>query len=391
MSTETAPEKPTLPPSARAKYTDYTFQSKSGTELSIRLWEAELAAADADDSPPAPWVLHTHGGGFLAGHHYTPPWWLHDGFRRRGYHLLSHSYRLGPQASLDDQLADCLEVVAWCRATLPSLLGAGRVDAGRYVLVGDSAGGLLVTLMACHLREEPRPRAVIDVYGVTDFHDMLRIDRDVNGDAAVPWKGEFTADELEAFLDDRNPANILTVAMAWDEQDRFTEVELGEIWGVEVEYSARIRRHAELNIWRQTRPNSSALTIRGIMHPERFGTKAELDDYLRSVSPLQVLRQRLSHGVTGDYPPTAFLHGTGDVAVPVRQSQEMAEALRQVGVPVVECYEEGQPHVWDRKYTVGLSCLKVLPAPLANLRVVLIIGSVGSRVGQIHTANYRFR
>lgn len=356
----------TLPPSAIAPFTDYTLPSPPGyvgPPLSVRRWKLEGAT---NRTVPAPFLLHTHGGGFLAGHHYIPPWWLHDGFRKRGYHLLAHSYRLGPQVTVADQLEDCLAVLAWCRDVLPGIVaeeegdGVPPVDAERYVLVGDSAGGTLAALMAGEVGKRAggvMPRALVDVYGLMDFFDELGLDREKEGRGVKPveWKGEFSGEELGRFMMDRNPENIMTVGMAWTEMEEWTEEELSELWGVEVKYDERVRRHAELNIWTQTRVDSIAWMYKGIMHPERFKgrTEGEYEAFVNGLSPLKVMGKRMEEGGKGGYPPTAFLHGTGDVNVPVKQSRDFAEVLRGMGVDVVECYEEGQGHVWDRKYTVS--------------------------------------
>lgn len=328
-------EKPVRPPSVPLHSSDHTFVSKSGTTLSVRVWAAQVTC-------PAPFVLHTHGGGFLAGYHFTPPWWLHSGFQARGYHLVAHSYRLAPQVSLDEQLADCLEAVAWCRSTLRSILGADKIDVDRYVLCGDSAGGLLATLMPFHLPSPP-PRAVIDVYGLVDFPSQLEQDSDA---PPAEWKGEWSAAELEAFLDDRDPKNVMTESHAWDEGEKYTEADLSEFWGVQWEFTERVRKQAELHIWRSTQPNGNALMVRAIFHPEKLD-EGELEKRIKDMSPLLLLREG-----KGPFPPTALLHGTGDEAVSIKQSRDFADELTKIGVPVVECYEEGMPHVWDRKYTV---------------------------------------
>ena len=89
-----------------------------------------------------------------------------------------------------------------------------------------------------------------------------------------------------------------------------------------------------------------------VMHPEKFEDEEKLREFSLGLSPLQVLRRRQAEGDDTGYPPTAFLHGTGDTAVPVQQSYDMARMLREMGVPVVEQYEEGEEHVFDHKYTV---------------------------------------
>lgn len=43
-------------------FSDHIFAAKAGVELRLRLWPAPV-------STPSPWVLWSHGGGFLFGIH----------------------------------------------------------------------------------------------------------------------------------------------------------------------------------------------------------------------------------------------------------------------------------------------------------------------------------
>ncbi|AEO68730.1 uncharacterized protein THITE_2118333 [Thermothielavioides terrestris NRRL 8126] len=335
---------PSGPRAAQPGFSDHTFTSSSGFALRVRVWPA-----DPPVSSPAPFVCVTHGGGFVGGHHFTPPPLVFPGFRARGYHVASHSYRLAPQARLDEQVADCLEAVAWMRANLPAILGPDKVDVDRYVLYGDSAGGLLVTLMGLHLAAPP-PRAIVDVYGVMDIPDLVERERQHTAEEARPWTGEFGEAELEAFLSDRDPANLLDASTSWREMAEVDEKELSRRWATEFRYTRRARLQSELHVWRSQHPLRATLFLK-TLHLDRFGgDEARVQEYLTSVTPLRAVRRRLAEGRT-QYPPTAFLHGTGDRAVPVQHSYDMARALRDMGVPVIERYEEGEDHVWDHKYT----------------------------------------
>ncbi|KAK3360420.1 Alpha/Beta hydrolase protein [Lasiosphaeria hispida] len=324
-----------LPSPAPPGFTDHPIPS---TPLKIRLWPAPPAAH------PLPILFLTHGGGAIGGNHFVPPPWVVPALGGR-YHLVSHSYRLAPQARLDEQLADCLAAVAWARENLGAILGAGRVDSGRFVLCGGSAGGLLVSLMG--LGMEVRPRAIVNVYGLVDWVGI----RGLDGPGEAEWEGEFGREELEAYLGNREVGETLTEALFWDEKDVIGDVKLGERWGTDyLKYTKRLRLQAELHLYRSLHPQGVDRLIKTAMHPEKFADEAALEAFILSLSPVHVLRKRLEEGRTG-YPPTAFLHGTGDVAVPVQQSYDMAAILKQMGVPVVECYEEGEPHVFDNKYT----------------------------------------
>ncbi|KAK0728771.1 Alpha/Beta hydrolase protein [Lasiosphaeria miniovina] len=326
-------------------FSDHDFRSSSGTDLGVRVWPA-----DPPVSGPAPFVVWTHGGGWLGGYHFVPLPWMVPGWRQRGYHLVSHNYRLGPQTRLDDQLADSLEAVAWCRANLQSILGPSAVDVNRYVLCGESAGGHLVTLMALHL-PDPQPRAVVDVYGLVDFLAFQVLGAPPQDDAATglaPWDGEFSEEELEVFLGDRDPAKILTDALPWAVTD-VSEDELSRRWGTDFRFSRRIRLQTEAHMYRSLRRKGTGL-LKAVMHPEKFATEEELTAFVHSMSPFRVLQDEAAKG-RKTYPPTAFLHGSGDTDVPIEQSYALAAKLKEMGVPVIERYEDGEPHVFDQKYT----------------------------------------
>jgi len=287
------------------------------------------------------------------------------GFRKRGYHFVSHNYRLAPQARVDEQLADCLEAVAWCRSNLPGILGADKVDVDRYVLCGESAGGHLATLMGLHL--SPPPKAIVDVYGVVDFISLPAfgpLDRRPSRATQGPWHGKFSEEALNKLLRDRDPANALTDGLSWNEFEYLTEAEISERWATDFRYTDRVLMQAELHMMHSLSRSADGLRI-GVMHSEKFASEEELTAFVRSMSPLRVLQQRVMQGKKGLalYPPTAFLHGTGDVDVPVQQSYAMSSVLRDADVPVVECYEEGGLHVFDMKYTVSKpkSCRKIFP------------------------------
>ncbi|KAK4243296.1 putative isoprenylcysteine alpha-carbonyl methylesterase ICMEL2 [Corynascus novoguineensis] len=338
-----------MTPAAPSGFTDHTFKSASGAELAVRVWPAETP-----QSQPAPFVIWTHGGGWFGGFHFAPLPWMVPGFRQRGYHFVSHNYRLAPQARVDDQLADCLEAVTWCRANLPSIIGTDQVNVDQYVLCGESAGGHLATLMALHLANPP-PKAVVDVYGVVDFLSMKAfgpLEQRPNRATQGPWKGKFSEETLNKLLRDRDRSNVLTDALPWNEFERLTDTEISNLWATDFRYTERVLQQAELHMMHSLSRSADGLHV-GIMHNEKFESEEELMAFVRSMSPLRVLQQGVEEGRTGPdlYPPTAFLHGTCDVDVPVEQSYAMAGVLKSAGVPVIECYEEGEAHVFDLKYT----------------------------------------
>ncbi len=323
-----------LPRESPSNFTDHVFKTVNGLELGIRIWPA------ANATFPAPFVSWHHGGGFIAGSHFAPLSWLEPGFRQRGYHLVSPAYRLGPQGTFENQIEDCLDSINWCRKHLPSILGEKKVDIDRYIICGESAGGALVALMGLQL--SPPPKVVINVYGAVDFLDphFGLLDKTVK--QHPPWVGEFSQEELLTALKDSNPDNCLADALSWNEQETCTEEQLSRLWATKFSYSEAIRRRAELHIFRSTH-----LSLRSCFGGDDM-SDSEFAAWLQSFSALHALDGRTT------YPPTAFLHGTADAAVPIDQSKKMAQKLRVMGVDTVECYEPGGPHVFDNVYKVSL-------------------------------------
>ena len=125
-----------------------------------------------DGTGPHGAIVIVHGGGWEAGDRvtYVPP--LFALAASRGLAWISIDYRLTPDVSNREQVADVRAALTWLRTQA----GAWRIDPGRLVLVGESASGQLVTLVA---GAEPSLAGVVSFYGVYDLEAMA-------GDPAQP-------------------------------------------------------------------------------------------------------------------------------------------------------------------------------------------------------------
>lgn len=141
---------------ARAPET-HELVSRDGARLPLGVWHP------SDRSETGPVVVLVHGGGWAGGN-----WrqlrayanWLAD----NGYRAVCISYRLAPPARWDVAPFDVIDAVRWVEAHAGEL----GVDPDRIALFGSSAGGHLA-LLAASLDEQPRPRAVVSMYGPVDL------------------------------------------------------------------------------------------------------------------------------------------------------------------------------------------------------------------------------
>ena len=116
-----------------------------------------------DPRAHAPTVLFCHGGGFVGGtvDAYDTP--LRHLARRAGWLVVAVEYRLAPEHLYPAALEDC-------RAALRFLShGAAGADPGRLAVMGDSAGGLLATVLAREAGVPLRLQALL--YPNTDLRD----------------------------------------------------------------------------------------------------------------------------------------------------------------------------------------------------------------------------
>jgi acetyl esterase len=132
----------------------------------------ELDAWIPDGPGPHAVAVLVHGGGWEAGDRVT---YIAPMFRVAASHRVawvSIDYRLTPDVTVREQVADVRRALAWLRTHAAEL----RLDPRRIVLVGESASGHLVTHVAA---SEPDLAGVVSFYGVYDLESMA-------GDPANP-------------------------------------------------------------------------------------------------------------------------------------------------------------------------------------------------------------
>lgn len=119
-----------------------------------------------DAAGPVPAVIIAHGGGWEAGDKVTYATPMFEPLARAGLAWFSIDYRLTPDATNEEQLADLRQAIAFVRAQHARF----NVDPSRIFLLGESASGQMVTLIAA---EDAALAGVIAFYGVYDFNAMV--------------------------------------------------------------------------------------------------------------------------------------------------------------------------------------------------------------------------
>ena len=171
---------------------DVEFAVVSGESLRLDAW-----LQPAESSPA---VIYVHGGGFTGGDKRH----LETGFKPifelllpAGFSVLSVDYRVAPKHPFPAAPDDVKTAIAWIRKHAASL----RIDPQRLALMGDSAGGMIVSYAGARPSPESRVAAVVSFFGEHDF--ALRVSEDpcaVDGRTIPRPKGGCISGGMAAFL-----------------------------------------------------------------------------------------------------------------------------------------------------------------------------------------------
>ncbi|MGB0932307.1 MAG: alpha/beta hydrolase [Chitinophagales bacterium] len=134
-------------------------KARDGYDIPIRIYQP----IDADNLPI---IVFYHGGGFVIRDLDS-----HDNGCRRLAHdnqavVVSVDYRLAPEFKFPIPHQDCYDATVWVSENAASING----DASRLVVMGDSAGGNLATVVAQIARDKKGPKICYQVliYPTTD-------------------------------------------------------------------------------------------------------------------------------------------------------------------------------------------------------------------------------
>ncbi len=157
-------------PAVAAELHDLEFAHVAGESLRLDAWLPEGAG------PHAAAIL-VHGGGWTGGDKSGGPRKaliapMQDPLQQAGVAWFSINYRLAPKHPYPACLDDVLAAIRWVKAHA----GEYRLDPDRLALVGESAGGHLVSLAAIKASAAERVAAVVPFYGPSDLTLGLKPD-----------------------------------------------------------------------------------------------------------------------------------------------------------------------------------------------------------------------
>jgi acetyl esterase/lipase len=146
---------------------DLRYDNSAGSDPNLNALDLYLPAGKQN----APLVVYVHGGGWGAGDKANPTT-LVNTFGRMGVGLASINYRLAPDLKHPAQIEDVARAFAWVYKNASQY----SIDRNRMVILGASAGGHLVSLLALnpeYLSKEGVPSdAIKGVASVSGIYDL---------------------------------------------------------------------------------------------------------------------------------------------------------------------------------------------------------------------------
>ena len=153
-------------PSSAVDLTDIEYANAGGVRLT-------LDAHVPDGDGPFSAAILVHGGGWVAGDKQQYITYIFQPLSDAGFAWFSINYRLAPQFRFPADADDVESAIQFVKANAAKY----KVDPKRIALIGESAGGHLVSYVGARNRPDSRVAAVVSMYGVHDFVA-----------AAVQWK-----------------------------------------------------------------------------------------------------------------------------------------------------------------------------------------------------------
>ncbi|MCX6906747.1 MAG: alpha/beta hydrolase [Verrucomicrobia bacterium] len=142
---------------------DIEFAKAGGTNLTLDAFVPE-------GSGPFPTCILVHGGGFTKGDKTSFIKPLFEPLSKAGFAWFSINYRLAPQHRYPANIEDVESAIRWVKAHAAEY----KADPKRIALIGESAGGHLVSLAGVRAKADTRVAAVVPIYAPHDLELRVR-------------------------------------------------------------------------------------------------------------------------------------------------------------------------------------------------------------------------
>lgn len=129
-----------------------------------------LDAFVPDGAGPFPTCILVHGGGFIRGDKQSFIKPLFGPLSKAGFTWFTINYRLAPQHRWPACSSDVESAIRWVKAHAKEY----KVDTGRIALIGESAGGHLVSWVGTRDNDETRVAVVVPFYAPHDLEFQVK-------------------------------------------------------------------------------------------------------------------------------------------------------------------------------------------------------------------------
>jgi acetyl esterase len=172
----------------------------------------KLDASVPDGQGPFPAVIIVHGGGFTGGNKQALVTPIFEPLARAGFVWFSIDYRLAPQYKFPAAIQDVEQAIGYVKSHAADY----KADPGRITLLGESAGGYLVSYVGTETDPRWRVAAIVSFYAphnlIGEYKMMRR--QGVEPAALVAFLGITTFDsEALGQLRQASPINRIRKGM----------------------------------------------------------------------------------------------------------------------------------------------------------------------------------
>jgi acetyl esterase/lipase len=248
-------------------FADMIYRSIDGTNLTL---DAHVPKGPG----PFPAAILVHGGGWVGGDKRQYITYLFQPLSDANFAWFTINYRLAPYHKFPADAHDVEEAIRWVKNNAPIY----KVDINRIALIGESAGGHLVSYVGANHRPENNVAAIVSMYGIHDFIT-----------ASIAWKP--IPDEIMKLFGissvDADSAPILVKAspVAYINKDMPPYLLIHGSKDADVPYQQSVEMCDKM---KKAGANCELITVEGAphgmdhweSHPEWLGYKKNLIDWL---------------------------------------------------------------------------------------------------------------